>query len=127
PRSRPSAGASARSRSEMPPSPAGARCRLATSSMRRACGWAGGPAESLRDSTRRSLEIAKDKALRSIAFPAVGTGIAHFPMDECARIMLEEVAAHSRNPSSIREVRFVLLGADAEAAFRAEAERQLAP
>ena len=84
-------------------------------------------AESLRDSTRRSLEIAKDKALRSIAFPAVGTGIAHFPMDECARIMLEEVAAHSRNPSSIREVRFVLLGADAEAAFRAEADRQLAP
>ena len=48
-------------------------------------------------------------------------------MDECARIMLEEVAAHSRNPSSIREVRFVLLGADAEAAFRAEADRQLAP
>lgn len=83
-------------------------------------------AESLRSSTRRSLEIAKDKGLRSIAFPAVGTGIAHFPMDECARIMLEEVVAHSRNPSSIREVRFVLFGADAESAFRTEAERQLA-
>ena len=83
-------------------------------------------AESLRSSTRRSLEIAKDKGLRSIAFPAVGTGIAHFPMDECARIMLEEVAAHSRNPSSLREVRFVLFGADAESAFRAEAGRQLA-
>ena len=83
-------------------------------------------AESLRSSTRRSLEIAKDRGLRSIAFPAVGTGIAHFPMDECARIMLEEVVAHSRNPSSIREVRFVLFGADAEGAFRTEAERQLA-
>jgi len=83
-------------------------------------------AESLRSSTRRSLEIAKDKGLRSIAFPAVGTGIAHFPMDECARIMLEEVVAHSRNPSSIREVRFVLFDADAESAFRTEAERQLA-
>jgi len=82
--------------------------------------------ESLRGSTRRSLEIAKDKGLRSIAFPAVGTGIAHFPMDECARIMLEEVVAHSRNPSSIREVRFVLFGADAESAFRVEAGRQLA-
>ena len=83
-------------------------------------------AESLRSSTRRSLEIAKDKGLRSIAFPAVGTGIAHFPMDECARIMLEEVVASGRNPSSIRELRFVLFGADAEAAFRAEADRQLA-
>ena len=83
-------------------------------------------AESLRGSTRRSLEIAKDKGLRSIAFPAVGTGIAHFPLDECARIMLEEVVAHSRNPSSLHELRFVLFGAEAEAAFRAEADRQLA-
>jgi O-acetyl-ADP-ribose deacetylase len=83
-------------------------------------------AESLRGSTRRSLEIAKDKGLRSIAFPAVGTGIAHFPLDECARIMLEEVVASGRNPSSLRELRFVLFGAEAEAAFRAEADRQLA-
>jgi len=82
-------------------------------------------AESLRGSTRRSLEIANQRGLRSIAFPAVGTGIAHFPMDECARIMLEEVVAHAKNPTGIRDVRFVLLGADAESAFRDEANRQL--
>src|SRR6266849_8756132 len=82
-------------------------------------------AESLRSSTRRSLEIANQRGLRSMAFPAVGTGIARFPMDECARIMLEEVAAHGRNPTSIRQVRFVLFGAHAEAAFRREAGRQL--
>lgn len=82
-------------------------------------------AESLRGSTRRSLEIAKANELRSVAFPAVGTGVAHFPMNECARIMLEEVVAHGRNPTSIREVRFVLFGAEAEAAFRNEARRQL--
>jgi len=82
-------------------------------------------AESLRGSTRRSLEIANQRGLRSIAFPAVGTGIARFPLDECARIMVEEVAAHGRNPTSLREVRFVLFGADAESAFRAEANRQL--
>lgn len=82
-------------------------------------------ADSLRRSTRRSLEIATEKGLRSIAFPAVGTGIARFPVDECARIMLEEVAAHGRTPTSLREVRFVLFGADAEAAFKEEADRQL--
>ena len=84
-------------------------------------------ADSLRRSTRRSLEIAKEKGLRSIAFPAVGTGIARFPLDDCARIMLEEVAAHGHTPTSLREVRFVLFGADAEAAFREEADRQLTP
>jgi O-acetyl-ADP-ribose deacetylase len=82
-------------------------------------------AESLRSSTRRSLEIANDRGLRSIAFPAVGTGVSHFPMEECARIMLDEVVAHGRKPTSIREVRFVLFGADAESTFREEANRQL--
>ena len=82
-------------------------------------------AEALRGSTRRSLEIANARGLRSIAFPAVGTGIARFPLEECATIMLEEIAAHGRNPSTIREVRFVLFGADAESTFRDEANRQL--
>jgi O-acetyl-ADP-ribose deacetylase (regulator of RNase III) len=85
----------------------------------------GTSAESLRGSTRRSLELASERQLRSIAFPAVGTGIAHFPLDDCARIMLEEVVAHGGHAGSLTEVRFVLFGDEAEAAFRAEAERQL--
>ncbi|HEV2013990.1 MAG TPA: macro domain-containing protein [Candidatus Dormibacteraeota bacterium] len=86
-------------------------------------GWTS--ADSLRRSTRRSLEIASERGLRSIAFPAVGTGIARFPLDECARIMLGEVIEYSRRPTSVEEVRFVLFGGDAEAAFRQEADRQL--
>jgi len=82
-------------------------------------------AESLRGSARRSLELASERGLRSIAFPAVGTGIAHFPLDDCARIMLEEVVAHGAHPTSLMEVRFVLFGDEAEAAFRHEADRQL--
>ena len=82
-------------------------------------------AESLRRSTRRSLEIADQRGLHSIAFPAIGTGIAHFPMPECARIMIEEVVTLAPAATSLREVRFVLFGDDAESAFRSEAERQL--
>ena len=81
--------------------------------------------ESLRGSTRRSLEIASERGLQSIAFPAVGTGIAHFPLDDCARIMLEEVVLHGAQATSLKEVRFVLFGDEAEARFRDEAERQL--
>jgi O-acetyl-ADP-ribose deacetylase len=83
--------------------------------------------DALRRSTRRSLELARDRGLRSIAFPAVGTGIAQFPVDECARIMLDEVLAHAREPTSLREVRFVLFGEETDAAFRQEAQRQLTP
>jgi O-acetyl-ADP-ribose deacetylase len=82
-------------------------------------------ADSLRHSTRRSLEIAGRRGLRSIAFPAVGTGIARFPLDECARIMVEEVAAHAKAGTSLRQVRFVLFGVEAEEAFRREADREL--
>ena len=82
-------------------------------------------AESLRASTRRSLEIASERGLKSIAFPAVGTGIAHFPLDECARIMLEEVVRHGAQDTPLKDIRFVLFGEEADAAFRREAERQL--
>ncbi|HXO58679.1 MAG TPA: macro domain-containing protein [Candidatus Acidoferrum sp.] len=86
----------------------------------------GTSAESLRASTRRSLELASERGLRSIAFPAVGTGIAHFPADDCARIMIEEVVHHATHDTSLTEVRFVLFGEEAKAAFRHEAERQFA-
>ncbi|HEY0493535.1 MAG TPA: macro domain-containing protein [Candidatus Dormibacteraeota bacterium] len=83
-------------------------------------------AEALRASTRRSLELARDRGLRSISFPAVGTGIAHFPLDQCARIMIEEVGSHAASPGSLTEVRFVLYGEDALRAFVKEAELRLA-
>src|SRR5579864_9316184 len=51
-------------------------------------------ARALRSSTANALQIAAAKKLRSIAFPAVGTGIAGFPVPECAQIMLGEAVAH---------------------------------
>ncbi|HET9847652.1 MAG TPA: macro domain-containing protein, partial [Candidatus Dormibacteraeota bacterium] len=82
-------------------------------------------ADNLRRSTRRSLEIANERGLRTMAFPAIGTGIARFPLDECARIMIEEVAEQAKGGTSLTGVQFVLFGDDAEEAFRAEAGRQL--
>lgn len=82
-------------------------------------------AENLRRSTRRSLEIANEHGLTSIAFPAVGTGIAGFPMAQCAQIMIGEVVDHAKGGTALREVRFVLFDVEAEAVFRQEAERQL--
>lgn len=62
----------------------------------------------LRLATRNSLLRAAEKGLTSIAFPAVGTGIAGFPMRRCAEVMLEEAAAHLRGETSLEDVRFVL-------------------
>ena len=60
-------------------------------------------AHALRSSTAHSLRIAAERGLKTIAFPAVGTGIAGFPMDECAEIMLREVAGSSEARKLARE------------------------
>ena len=69
-------------------------------------------AQSLRTSTAYSLRIAAQKSLRTIAFPAVGTGIAGFPVKECAEIMLGEVVKHLEAATSIEKVYFVLFDAE---------------
>jgi O-acetyl-ADP-ribose deacetylase (regulator of RNase III) len=74
-------------------------------------------APALRSSTAHSLRIASEKGLRTIAFPAVGTGIAGFSVPECARIMLREVAQHMKTPTSLEKICFVLFDAQALSEF----------
>lgn len=74
-------------------------------------------ARSLRSSTAHSLRIAAQKGLKTIAFPAVGTGIAGFPIRECAEIMLREVGKHFEGSTSLEKVYFVLFSDDSLSAF----------
>jgi O-acetyl-ADP-ribose deacetylase (regulator of RNase III) len=64
--------------------------------------------ENLRASTRNSLLRGSERKVESIAFPAIGTGIAGFPLDRCAQVMLEEVRDHLNTPTSVKLVEFVL-------------------
>jgi len=74
-------------------------------------------AESLRRSAAHSLKIANEHGLKTIAFPAVGTGIAGFPLKECAEIMLREAAEHLRGETSLETVYFVLFDEAAQGIF----------
>jgi O-acetyl-ADP-ribose deacetylase (regulator of RNase III) len=74
-------------------------------------------ARALRSSTAHALRIASERGLRSIAFPAIGTGIAGFPVPECARIMLREVVEHLKKPTSLEKIHFVLFDAQALSEF----------
>jgi O-acetyl-ADP-ribose deacetylase (regulator of RNase III) len=77
----------------------------------------GTSAGALRSSTAHALRIAAERGLRSIAFPAVGTGIARFPIPECARIMLREVVEHLKKPTSLEKICFILFDAQVLAEF----------
>jgi O-acetyl-ADP-ribose deacetylase (regulator of RNase III) len=67
-------------------------------------------AEIIRNATLNSLLRAEERKLKSIAFPALATGVAGFPVDECAEVMIGAVRdyAAATAESSIELVVFVL-------------------
>ncbi len=65
---------------------------------------------SVRAATRASLELARAERLRTVAFPALGTGVGGFPVQRCAEVMLEETRAHLAGETTLEEVHFVLYG-----------------
>lgn len=75
-------------------------------------------ADSLRRSTQAVLNIAEEHQFRTLAFPATGTGVADFPLQQCAEIMLAEVLRHIAGPTSLEKVYFVLFDEYARAIFQ---------
>ena len=70
---------------------------------------------------RESLRVAEELGAATVAFPAVSAGVYGWPVADAARIAVETVRAH--DAVSLREVRFVLFGPDAYAAFTAALAR----
>lgn len=74
-------------------------------------------ADKVRRATASALRVADEVGARSIVFPALGTGVGGFPIDECARIMVDAVRSHLAAGSALERVVFVVRGDDARAAF----------
>ena len=72
--------------------------------------------------TINSLQKAVELKLKSIAFPALGTGLGGFPVEECARIMLYGANKFLAENKSIKEVRFVLFDKASFDSFKKESE-----
>ncbi len=62
----------------------------------------------LKDATLNSLVLADSKNLKSIAFPAISTGIFGFPKDRCATIMLSTTIAYLEGPTNLEKVVYCL-------------------
>ncbi|MEU8913920.1 O-acetyl-ADP-ribose deacetylase [Streptomyces nigrescens] len=65
---------------------------------------------------RESLRIADELGARTVAFPAISTGVYRWPMEEAARIAVETVRD---TETAVEEVRFVLFDEQAYAVFAA--------
>jgi O-acetyl-ADP-ribose deacetylase len=81
----------------------------------------GGPtsADVIRRATAATLARADQLAARSLALVAFGTGVGGFPLEEAARIEVEEVRRHLDAGSPLQRVVFAVHGEPARAAFQA--------
>jgi O-acetyl-ADP-ribose deacetylase len=71
----------------------------------------------IRRATAAALDLADAEGLVSIAFPALGTGVGGFPLDECARVMFEVIRERAAGLTSVAAVTMVLYGDAARLVF----------
>ncbi len=71
----------------------------------------------LKSCYQRSLEIARDNNLTTIAFPCISTGVYRFPKDKAARIAVQTVKDCLKAMPSIEKVIFVCFSAEDKNAY----------
>ena len=76
-------------------------------------------AAAIERAVRSAMSRAREQGVTSIAFPALGTGVGGFPLDEAARVTVATVRDELRLPGSVDHVVFALRGATAYRAFDA--------
>ena len=76
-------------------------------------------APAISQAVRSALDRAREISATSIAFPALGTGVGGYPLDEAARVTVLAVRESLPTLPALRQVVFALRGAAAYAAFGA--------
>ncbi len=78
----------------------------------------------LRNATINSLKVADQNKLKSIAFPAISTGIFGYPLDRCAEIMLSETINYLKGKTMLERVVFCLFDQQAFTIFEDALDQQ---
>jgi O-acetyl-ADP-ribose deacetylase (regulator of RNase III) len=87
--------------------------------------WSGGGRGEdglLADCYRNSLELASQHGLKTVAFPAISTGVYRFPLGRATGIAVGTVVEFLKAHPEIERVTFVAFGDDAQAAYRREVD-----
>jgi len=83
--------------------------------------WQGGNHDEeklLASCYRESLKLAREHQIRSIAFPAISTGVYRFPLARATQIAFTEALAFLSDDEQVQRLRFVCFGAEALACYQ---------
>ncbi|OGC96080.1 MAG: hypothetical protein A2W25_08585 [candidate division Zixibacteria bacterium RBG_16_53_22] len=74
----------------------------------------------IRAATLNALRRAEELGIESIAFPALGTGVGGFPVNQAAQIMMGVARDFLRDSKSVTRIEFVLFDSDSFEIFNKE-------
>ncbi len=89
--------------------------------------WRGGgfgEPEQLANAYRNAMRAAADAGARSIAFPAISTGVYGYPLDDATAIAVAAVRDALRDDAAPERVVFCCFSAEAETAYRRALARE---
>lgn len=88
--------------------------------------WSGGErgeAELLASCYQSAFKIARDKGIRSLAFPAISCGVYRFPVERAVKIAVTETAAELVSSDAIQKVVFACFGDEIYQSYRREVDK----
>ena len=81
-------------------------------------------AELLASAVRSALRMADEHELKSVALPAISTGIFGYPMEKAAQVMLQAAIAYLQGETGLERIVFCLYGRSAFDVFARELKAQ---
>ncbi|NIP25996.1 MAG: O-acetyl-ADP-ribose deacetylase [Phycisphaerae bacterium] len=81
--------------------------------------------EKLKNATLNSLKVADENNLKSIAFPAISTGIFGFPIQRCADTMLTTAIDYLKSQTNLQRIVFCLFGKESYQVFENQLNKQV--
>lgn len=79
----------------------------------------------LADCYKNTMRICEEKGIKSIAFPAISTGVFGYPPEEAAPVILKTIVDVMPKLKSLRTIRVVLFGNKLHEIFRSELKKQI--
>jgi O-acetyl-ADP-ribose deacetylase (regulator of RNase III) len=83
-------------------------------------GGSKGEADLLQNAYKNSLNLAQEKRLQSISFPAISCGVYGYPQDEAARLAMKTCIEFARENTGIKLIRHILFNRKIYDIFSAE-------